>query len=65
MDYEKQMHPFDSTPICVVQHCLARQYLDYLLFVAYSMYPAFLFHPSIYWIKLPQVYLGDSTISQL
>ena len=32
--YEKKIHSFDSTPICV--------------FVAYSMYPKFLFCPSIY-----------------
>ena len=44
----KKIHPFDSTPICVVQHRLARQYLVYLLFVAYAMYSAFLFCPSIY-----------------
>ena len=32
-DYEKKIHPFDSTPICV--------------FVACSIYPTFLFCPSI------------------
>ena len=31
----KKIHPFDSTPICV--------------FVAYSIHPAFFFHPSILW----------------
>ena len=39
-DYEKKIHPFDSTPICV--------------FVAYSMYPAFLLRPSIYILKILQ-----------
>ena len=33
-DYEKKIYPFDSTPIC--------------LFVAYSVYTAFPFRPSIF-----------------